>query len=114
MIEKRKHQRIKAPYEVILNHPSFGTVVGKVKDMSYGGFFLMFDSIPPFEEGLVVEAKIQGDGWDESIPFLKVRVMRLEALSMALQFVGGYRLPDVLFRYGQNVRLFELIEMNNG
>ncbi|MDX1303608.1 PilZ domain-containing protein [Photobacterium sp.] len=87
MIERRKHSRIQADYEVILNHPSFGTVVGKVRDMSDSGVFLTFDSITAVDDGLVVEAKIQGDGWDESMPFLKMRVMRQEALGMALQFV---------------------------
>lgn len=114
MIEKRKHLRIKAAYGVILNHPSFGTVVGKLRDMSHGGFFLTFDSIPTVDEGLVVEAKIQGDGWNESMPFIQMRVMRLEALGMALQFVGANSFPDVLFRYGKNVNISELDEMCNG
>ena len=90
MIERRKHPRIKAPnepYEVILNSPSFGTMVGKVRDMSDGGVFLTFDSIPVVNEGMVVEAKIQGDNWDESMPFLKMRVMRVDKTGIALQFV---------------------------
>ena len=113
MIEKRKHLRIKAPCEVILNHPSFGTVLGKVRYMSEGGVFLTFDSIPAVDDRLVVEAKIQGDGWDESMPFIKMRVMHLEALSMALQFVGGTSFSDVQFRYGKKVNISELDEELN-
>lgn len=86
MKERRFYPREKAPYLVVLSHEELGKVVGRIVNMSNGGIFLEVDSSLGFYRSQLLKAKIIGEGWDPSMPSLAMRVVRLEAKGLVLQF----------------------------
>ncbi len=98
MRERRIQTRVQVDHSVDLFHPSFGRVSGEVINMSIGGIFLMLESPIDCVTFQQVDAKIRGEGWDESMPAVAMEVIRLEGSGIALRFVepiDGYWASEV-------------------
>jgi hypothetical protein len=85
MNDKRQHERIAFPAEVKIMHPGFGSMVGRTRDMSDGGLFLLLDINP----GLAVGAQVTVQAQDLSgdAPLVKATVVRIEESGVALMYL---------------------------
>jgi hypothetical protein len=86
MNDKRQHERIAFPAEVKIMHPDFGAIIGRTRDMSDGGLFLIVDVNP----GLGVGARVTVQAQDISgeAPLVEATVVRVEASGVALMYAG--------------------------
>jgi|TARA_B100000315_G_scaffold241433_1_gene262310 hypothetical protein len=86
VIDRRQHQRIEVGYWVSLKYPLLGTITGDIKDMSVSGVSLLLDEEINFFVMMELDARIHGEGWDESMPSLPVQVVRVSQREVALLF----------------------------
>jgi hypothetical protein len=86
MNDKRQHERIAFPAEVKIMHPDFGAIIGRTRDMSDGGLFLLVDTNP----GLGVGARVTVQAQDISgeAPLVEATVVRVESSGVALMYEG--------------------------
>lgn len=87
MIERRRHKRVPVQFWVSMSHPLLGIVTGHVKNMSHGGISLTLNEEVGFFRMMELDARIHGDGWDESMPALPVLVVRANEREVALKFL---------------------------
>ena len=87
MKDKRKSPRIKTKFHVMICHPTFGQIVGHIKDMSESGVFLDVNQSMLFKCGQVVGARIVGVSNVDMDPLLSMEVVRVELSCIALKFV---------------------------
>jgi hypothetical protein len=87
MIEKRRHKRVPVQFWVSLSHPLLGVVTGQVQEMSHGGLSLTLDDDVGFFTMMELEARIHGEGWDDSMPPLAVQVVRAQNREIAMKFM---------------------------
>ncbi len=86
MNDKRRHERIAFPAEVKIMHPGFGSIIGRTRDMSDGGLFLLVDINPGLEIGARVT--VQAQDISGEAPLVEARVVRIEASGVALMYEG--------------------------
>lgn len=87
MHEKRKHERFEIPLEVKVTWPGKAEQVGKTKDFSDGGAFLLvaFEQEP--QPNTVMELQLTSDVQGQAAPVLKGRVVRTAADGVAFEFI---------------------------
>lgn len=87
MPEKRKHERFEIPLEVRVTWPGKAEQVGKTKDFSDGGAFLLvvFDQEP--QPDTVMELQLTSQVEGQAAPVLKGRVVRTASDGIAFEFV---------------------------
>jgi len=85
MNDKRKHERYPFTTDIKISHPTIGEKIVKSKDVSDSGVFILVEptEMPPIGE--VVEGQVQGGEGD--MPVLKMRIVRVGADGLGLQFV---------------------------
>ena len=87
MIERRRHKRVPVQFWISLSHPLLGVVTGQVQEMSHGGLSITLDDDVGFFAMMELEARIHGDGWDDSMPALAVQVLRAENREISMKFL---------------------------
>ncbi|WP_027857323.1 PilZ domain-containing protein [Marinobacterium jannaschii] len=87
MEERRLHPRFIPAYHILLWNHHFGRLSGKVLNMSDSGVFVHQITASDFSTGMLLEAEIIGSSWDNSLPSLTMRVIRVESSGIALEFV---------------------------
>jgi hypothetical protein len=87
MQDKRKHERFELPLDVRVTWPGKTELVGKTKDFSDGGAFLLvvFDQEPEPDTLMDLQLTSQVEGQDA--PVLKGRVVRTAADGIAFEFI---------------------------
>jgi hypothetical protein len=88
MIERRRHKRIPVQFWISLSHPLLGVVTGQVHEMSHGGLSLTLDEEVSLFTMMELDARIHGEGWDDSMPALPVQVVRVKNREVAMKFLG--------------------------
>lgn len=93
MSNQRRHPRIPMGVKVKIFHPERGEIMVKTRNISDSGLFLFIDpdDIPPL--GTVLFGQVQG--MLEDPPLVKMKVVRLEAGGVGLQFMEGEEDADV-------------------
>jgi len=87
MMERRRHKRVEVDFWASLSHPLLGTITCDIQDMSISGVSIKLDEDLSFFVMMELDAKIRGDGWDDSMPALPVQVMRVNKRDVGLQFI---------------------------
>lgn len=87
MIDRRQHRRVEVDFWASLSHPLLGTVTGEIQDMSISGLSITLDEDMNFFVMMELDARIHGDGWDNTMPALPVQVVRVNEREIALQFI---------------------------
>lgn len=87
MIERRRHKRIPVQFWISLSHPLLGVVTGQVHEMSHGGLSLTLDDEVSLFTMMEMDARLHGEGWDESMPALPVQVVRNSKREVAMKFL---------------------------
>ncbi|PCJ28196.1 MAG: hypothetical protein COA96_01425 [SAR86 cluster bacterium] len=87
MIERRQHKRVEVSFWASLKHPLLGTITCDIQDMSISGVSIKLDEELNFFVMMELDVRIHGEGWDETMPALPVRVVRVQAQEIGLQFV---------------------------
>lgn len=87
MIERRRHKRVPVQFWISLSHPLLGVVTGQVHEMSHGGLSLTLDDDVSLFTMMEMDARIHGEGWDESMPALPVQVVRSNKREVAMMFL---------------------------
>jgi hypothetical protein len=87
MEEKRKHERYRETLEVKVTWQGHGTLIGKTRDFSDGGAFILvtYDPQPPRD----TEVKLQLNSLvaGKEAPVLPARVVRTEPDGIAFEFI---------------------------
>jgi len=86
-IERRRHKRVPVQFWISLSHPLLGVVTGQVQEMSHGGLSLTLDEDVGFFTMMELDARIHGEGWDESMPALPVQVVRAHNREVGMRFL---------------------------
>ena len=81
-IDQRKHERSTIPVSVRLIHPDIGTIELKIKDMSYGGLFLLIDTPDFLPIGSKVKIQVITRGVDT--PITKMKIVRMTSKGIGL------------------------------
>jgi hypothetical protein len=84
MNDKRQHERIAFAAEVKIMHPDFDFMIGRTRDMSDGGLFLLVDINPGLEVGARVT--VQAQDMSGEAPLVEATVVRVEATGVALMY----------------------------
>jgi len=87
MIERRRHKRVPVQFWVSLSHSLLGVVTGQVHEMSHGGLSLSLDEEVSLFPMMELDARLHGEGWDDSMPALPVQVMRVKKRQVGLRFL---------------------------
>ena len=87
MIERRRHKRVPVQLRVSLSHPLLGVVTGQVHEMSHGGLSLSLDEDVSLFTMMELDARIHGEGGDDSMPALPVQVVRVSNREVAMKFL---------------------------
>lgn len=87
MIERRRHKRVSVDFWVSLSHPLLGVATAEIQNMSSGGLSVTLDEEIEFFVMMELEARIHGEGWDDSMPSLPVQVVRILGREVALSFL---------------------------
>ena len=87
MVERRRHKRVEVDFWASLTHPLLGTITCDIQDMSISGVSIKLDEDLKFFVMMELDVKIRGDGWDDSMPALPVRVTRVDKRDVGLQFI---------------------------
>lgn len=87
MMERRRHKRVEVDFWASLSHPLLGTITCDIQDMSISGVSIKLDEDIDFFVMMELDVKIRGEGWDDSMPALPVRVTRVEKREIGLQFI---------------------------
>lgn len=97
MIDRRQYKRVSVDFWVSLTHPLLGVITGNVRDMSIGGMAVQLDENVGFFCMMELDARLHGNGWDDSLPSFPVQVVRVNAQEIGLRFLkadsGEYVLP---------------------
>ena len=85
MQERRLHQRQRLDARVRLYHPVYGTLDGRIRDLSNGGMFVLLDPVPDVHPG-------NGDGRFQCKPMnmdaiFDMTCIRLTGEGLALAFL---------------------------
>ncbi|GAA3551984.1 PilZ domain-containing protein [Zobellella aerophila] len=88
MEDRRRHPRRKTTCKIRLSNEHFGPIKGNIKDMSEGGVFVEAVTTSDFSVGMRLEAVILDSDWDQTLPSLTMKVVRIEANGIGLEFVG--------------------------
>lgn len=89
MIDRRRHKRVSVDFWVSLTHPLLGVATAEIQNMSSGGLSVTLDEETEFFVMIELEARIHGEGWDESMPSLPVQVVRILGREVALRFLDN-------------------------
>jgi len=95
MSEKRIDARTPLNFEVKLIHPSFGSVIVAMRDMSQTGIFVELGDLPVPAVGTQMQMQMQGVA--KEAPVLNVEVARIEGSGVALRLcsvVSDYQADD--------------------
>lgn len=84
VIEQRKHERTELPASVKLMHPDIGTIILKVKDMSYGGLFLLTDTPAFLPIGCIVQVQVCNP--DNELPVVTMVIVRRSSEGIGLSY----------------------------
>lgn len=84
MNDKRQHERISFSAEVRIMHPDFGSITGRMRDMSDGGVFLFVDYNPGLRVG--AQVTVQAQDLSAEAPLVEATVVRIEEAGIALRY----------------------------
>lgn len=87
MDERRRHKRVSVEFWVSLTHPLLGVVTAEIQNLSSGGLSVTLDEDVDFFVMMELEAKIHGEGWDDTMPALPVQVVRVLGREVAIRFL---------------------------
>ncbi|MDX1268865.1 MAG: PilZ domain-containing protein [Oceanisphaera sp.] len=86
MEDRRSHPRRKTSCRICLSNEHFGPVNGNIRDMSENGVFVEAVTISDFSLGMLLEATVLEPDWDQTLPPLMMKVVRIETDGIALEF----------------------------
>lgn len=81
----RRHERVPLSSRIRISHDSFGSVVVKTRDISFGGVYLIVDDLTMPPPGTVIEGQIQDEMEDR--PVVLMEVVRVEPNGVGLKFL---------------------------
>ena len=88
MENRRRHPRRKTTCRICLSNEHFGPIKGNIKNMSESGVFVDTITTSDFSVGMRLEAVILDPDWDQALPSLTMKVVRVEKDGIGLEFVG--------------------------
>ncbi len=87
MDEKRMHERYRETLEIKITWQGNGTLIGKTRDFSDGGAFILVNSDPRPLPGTEVKLQLNSLVAGKEAPVLPARVVRTEPDGIAFEFL---------------------------
>ncbi|MFP2768216.1 PilZ domain-containing protein [Oceanisphaera sp. KMM 10153] len=87
MKDRRKDPRRKTNCRICLSNEYFGPIEGNISNMSEGGVLVEVVTASDFSLGMLFEAKVLDPDWDQTLPPLMMKVVRIDRNDIALEFI---------------------------
>ncbi|WP_116475847.1 PilZ domain-containing protein [Zobellella maritima] len=86
MEDRRRHPRRKTTCKIRLSNEHFGPINGNIRDLSESGVFVEVATTSDFSRGMLLEAEVLDSDWDQTLPPLTMKVVRIETDGIGLEF----------------------------
>jgi hypothetical protein len=86
MKDRRSHLRRNTLCRIGLSNEYFGPIEGNIINMSESGVFVAAVTPSDFSLGMLFKAKVLDPDWDQTLPPLMMKVVRIETDGIALEF----------------------------
>ena len=83
--DNRQYERTPLRTRIRITHDTFGELLVKTRDISYGGVFVLITDRPMPPVGTVIEGQVQDDYGER--PVVKMEIVRIETEGVGLMFV---------------------------
>jgi hypothetical protein len=83
--DKRQHERTPLRTNIRITHATFGELLVKTRDISFGGVFLLTSDQPLPPIGTIIEGQVQDDYGER--PVVKMEIVRVEAGGVGVMFI---------------------------
>ena len=87
MEDRRCHPRHKTICRICLSNEHFGPIKGYIRNLSESGVFVEGVTSSDFSLGMLLEATVLDSDWDQTLPPLMMKVVRVETDGIALEFI---------------------------
>ncbi|MFB9846774.1 PilZ domain-containing protein [Oceanisphaera arctica] len=87
MEDRRSHPRRKTVCKICLSNKHFGPVKGNIRNLSENGVFVEAVTTSDFSTGMLFAATVLDPDWDQTLPPLMMKVVRVETDGIALEFI---------------------------
>ncbi|MDX1267489.1 MAG: PilZ domain-containing protein [Oceanisphaera sp.] len=87
MEDRRYHPRRKMNCSICLSNEHFGPIKGNIRNMSENGVLVEVATSSDFSPGMLFEAKVLDPDWDQTLPPLMMKVVRVDKDDIALEFI---------------------------
>jgi hypothetical protein len=86
MEDRRSQPRRNTLCRICLKNEHFGPIEGNIRNMSESGVFVEAVTPSDFSLGMLFAAKVLDSDWDQTLPPLMMKVVRIETDGIALEF----------------------------